>query len=91
MLYRYHIISVLFQKMSIRNLTFSPSKKFKLFARGDMYTTDLLGIYFMFFTVRHGLLVAMFFFMFQAYLSFVSSFIQKNINYNKRLTKCILT
>ena len=59
--------------------------------RGDMYTTDLLRVYFMFFMVCHGLTVAMFF-MFQACLSFVRSFLeQKNIklliNDNKQLTK----
>ena len=64
----YNIISI--SKIVHNKSNISAPLKFKLCRRGDLYTTDLLGIYFMFFMVCHGLLVAMFF-MFQAYLSFV--------------------
>ena len=68
---------------------------FKLCRRGDMYTTDLLGKYFIFCNVLKCLLVAMFFLCFKLIYRLLGGFIQKNIkpvtNYNKRLTKGILT
>ena len=62
-----------------RNKTpFLPPLNFKLFARGDMYTTDLQRVYFMFSMVCHDLLVAMFF-IYLIFYRLLGVFRRKNI------------
>ena len=51
---------------------------FKLCRRGDMYTTDLLGIYFIFCNVLKCLLVAMFFLCFKLIYRLLEALYKRN-------------
>ena len=62
----YNIISI--SKIVHNKPSISGSLNFKLCRRGDMYTTDLLGIYFIFCNVLKCLLVVMFFYVSSSFI-----------------------
>ena len=65
---------------------------FKLCRRGGLYTTTSKDLFSWFVMVCHDLLVAIFFLLFIAYLSFVRRLYTKKYQAdNKTLTKCIVS